>query len=267
MNHRKLVVSCLAVLASFVAQAKDLSPYMAASRAFAEKASLAARQHAMPRLTDADAAPLITTLSDYRRFLDGHEFTPEEMNGLIEMCHTANQIYVAYALSDLDRRVDRSAQLPGVARQTGDVIMQNTYAFQQELALIQPFLLRCMAKQLAPLASMLTDLAPQSRAEQLTDTRLARMRGMLGGLSTSYVGMFALLKDEQLSSAYKLAMLEALADVANAARAAMSLDVRKQVLAELAALDPAVKAPFGKYLDHIAAAMRNTACEGLCAIQ
>lgn len=240
---------------------------MDASRAFAEKVSTAAQQHAMPRLTDADAAPLITTWSDHRRFLDGHEFTPGEMNGLIEMCHTANQIHVAYALYDLNRRVDRSSQLPGVAKQTGDVIMQNTYAFQQELALIQPFLVRCMAKQLVPLASMLNGLTPQSRAEQLTDTRLARMRGMLGGLSSNYVGMFALLRDEQLSAAYKLAMLEALADVATAAQAAMSLGVRKQVLTELTALDPAVKASFGKYLDQIALAMRNTTCDGLCAIQ
>lgn len=79
--------------------------------------------------------------------------------------------------------------------------------------------------------------------------------------------MFALLKDEQLSSDYKLTMLEALADVAAAAPAAMSLDVHKQVLAESAALDPAVKAPFGKHLDQIAAAMRNPAWEGRCAIQ
>ena len=93
------MISCLAALAGVAAQAKDLSAYMEASRAFAEKVDIAARQHGMPRLTDADAAPLITILSDHRRFLDGHEFTPEEMNGLIEMCHTANQIYVAYALS------------------------------------------------------------------------------------------------------------------------------------------------------------------------
>ena len=120
---------------------------------------------------------------------------------------------------------------------------------------------------LAPLASMLKGLAPQSRAEQRNDTRLARMRGMLGGLASNYIGMFALLKDEQLSSAYKLAMLEALADVAASVQAAMALDTRKQVLAELNMLDPAVKAPFGKHLDQIAAAMRSTACEGLCAIQ
>jgi hypothetical protein len=44
------------------------------------------------------------------------------------------------------------------------------------------------------------------------------------------------------------------------AQAPMPLAVRKQVLAELAALDPTVKATFGKYLDRIAGAMRNTSC-------
>ncbi|QEI07074.1 hypothetical protein FXN63_15425 [Pigmentiphaga aceris] len=264
MIYKRLIISSALALASFSVQAQSLSDYLADSQTLGKKLDIAMKQGGMPRLSDPDAGPLIKRLSDHRQFLDGRTFTQAQLGDLISVCHSANQISVAYALFDLDRRIDRKSQLPEVGHQAAAVMMQNTYTFQEELALIQPFLVRCMSKQLAPLLEMVEAISPEARAR---DPRMAKLRNMLDGIASNYTSLFEVMHDDRLSPAYKEAMLAALSDVADTVQAAMPVSARQQVLTEMDALDPAAKAPFAKHFDRIDVAMRKTVCEGLCAVR
>jgi hypothetical protein len=250
----------LVTLLSVVAHANDLAGYLRASQEFQELVAHAAKEGRVPRLMDRNAADLILVLSDSKRYLDETTYEVKDLRLLADVCGKANAAVMLYALFDLGNAIDRKADATRIALQVAQLMERNVERFQDELQHLQPFLLRCLAKQIPLLNDFIVSLPPA----EFTDVRRAGVQNTRQGAFAVYYGFLQAANNRGLKEPYKEAVFSAMAE--NAAQYASILQptTRRQVADVAASMSAVVHGRLRDYIEQILRAMKDTRCEGLC---
>src|SRR5262249_5038093 len=100
---------------------------------------------------------------------------------------------VEFTLFDARARIgepkDKQAAMPQVIALMGD----NIAAFAPQLGRLQPFTLRCYAKEIAPMAEFVATLSP----DQMTSQRSQGLLQMRNGLSDVFAGVLKAVREER----------------------------------------------------------------------
>lgn len=213
------------------------------------------------QLKTPEVMSLVRSVSDEGKVLRTSTYTVGELGTLFDICDVANKASVSLML--FGRQAHLSPEANQQQAQTVALMDSNTLAFQDELRELQPFLLRCTAKQIRPMSEFITSLKPAD----FTDVRRQGLTQMRSGLFQMYEGALQAATDTRYSDEYRLALLAAMAENSDSFALAIELPVRRQ-LHELTRVAAAKAAESYKHhLDRIARSLSSEACDGLCAIR
>lgn len=253
-----LLFAALFAIAAGPAGAQEFEPYLQAS-----KTLMAMRE--LPRMKDPLGPALLDILGDSQTFLDKRPFTQDDMGPLMEVCGIANKLSVSYMLHGLDKGlagVDKN-DMQAAARAMQSVAMRNVFEYQDEMAILMPFTLRCQARMAPLLEDFLRKLPPA----EFTDIRKGGVRQVQNGAFGSYSGYLTMITGSGIKDANLRRMSGTMAEVAPAYASLMQLAQRRQ-LHELAAASKA-KAPaaLAGDLEKVIQAMASNDCNALCSVQ
>jgi hypothetical protein len=252
-----LLLAALCCTATGPAGARDFSPYLQASQ------KLQALPEP-PRLKEAQGAALLAVLGDSARFLDGATFTQADMEPLMLVCGTSNKVGVTYMLHGLKQAVagiDKQ-DMAAITRAVQATAVRNVLQYQDEVALVLPFTLRCLARQLPLIEEFLGALPPAD----LNDVRRGGARQMQQGVLTSYAGYFQTLSEKGISEPNLRRLSGAMAEVAPAFASGLQLTQRRQLYELAIATRARAPAFLADDLATIATAMANHRCGKLCGL-
>lgn len=245
------VAMALAIAAAPLAQAADSAAHAEAGRAF--DALRAARPDTMPRLDDPESAAVLRVLGDAPRFLDDASYTPGELGALSDVCDRDRSAIVAYIAFG--------------AMQNGqlamDAMARNAVTYQDEIALLQRFQARCVAKQV-PLAEALFRQIGEAQASRL---RLGGLQRSQTALLQTYMVATANCPVEATDTPAFCGVLDTMAELAPVHARALPLAMRGAVSSLVTPLLTRAAPSRKATLQRIADAMADTRCSGLCQLQ
>lgn len=250
LGRLRSALGLLLACALGTASAQDMRAHADAAAAF--DALRQADAGAMPRLAEPRAAALLRTLGDAKRFLPEPKRagSTDALAALSDTCDRAREAAVAYQTFG----ALRGGQLD--LRRMGD----NAAEYQAELALLQPFLARCIARQIPLAESTLRQIDPRMRAQ----LRPGGLRRGQAAVMTLYASLATAMGDARISAANRQPLLAALAETAPVHARALSLPDRaalRRTLESQPTSGPAA-APWRR----IRQAMGDTRCEALCEL-
>lgn len=262
MFHRLLLIALLCLGVTNPGLAAPDAGYLEAAQAFEERIASATNDGKMPRLEDEQVAELIAVLSDSSRFIANATYRTENLGDLMAMCDKANRLVMAYVLFDLKTHVDRKAAPTQIARQVNLLMARNTVAFQNELALLQPFSLRCLARTIP----LLTDFVAALPPGEFTPTRRAGLQQARNGILETYYGLLYTANAPQLDDSYRTRIFEVLAETAAPYASTLPPRTRQGIVAQAQAVQQDVPAKLQPHLSTIIDAMSQPECTGLCKL-
>lgn len=237
----------LASVLPLAAAAQDMAAHAAAGQAF--DALRTAQPDRMPRLTQPEAAEALRTLADAATFLPAQASV--DLPTLSDVCDRAQAAVVAYQTFG----ALQSGQL------VASVVVDNGVTYQDELALLQPFVARCIARQVPLAEATLRQLDPRTVAQ----LRLGGLRRGQAAILQLYASLATALPDVRIRPATIDALLDALAETAPVHVRALAVAARTMPRDLASAQGREGGARQAKW-QRIAVAMGDTRCEALCEL-
>lgn len=243
--------------------AADLAVYKQTGERLVSLIEAAQAERGVPQLKTTEVMDLIRGMSEESRILRRGSYPESEVGTLIEVCGLANKVSVSLVLFELNEHISAGASQAETRAKVFALMHRNTLTFQDELQVIQPFLLRCLAKQLSAVSQFAASLS----AEEITDVRRQGLATMRSGLTQLYVGVVVTANDARYSDAFRLSLLTALAETSGVFASAIELPVRRQLheTARIAASQS--DQPYKRLLSRIVRALSRESCEELCAFR
>jgi hypothetical protein len=220
------------------------------------------RGGAINQLKSSEVTRLVRVISDEDRILRADAYPVTEMESLLDTCDVANKASVSLMLFNLKAGLDPSANPQQTQAAVIKLANENVVAFQDELREIQPFLLRCLSKQVEPMTQFIATLKPA----ELTDIRRQGLVGARKGLLQIYTGALQAANDPRYREDYRLALLGALAETSAHFARILELPARKELRDATRVTGSKSAAAYKPQLTRIADSLSNEACEGLCRI-
>ena len=245
-----MVLAALAPSFTGAASAAALGAHAEAGRAF--DALRAAQPGRMPRLAEPEAGSVLRVLGDAPRFLDDVGYTPAELGVLSDLCDRDKAAITAY--------ISFGAVQPGGGIDAA-VVVRNVLEFQDELAVLQPFLARCIARQVPVAEAMLRQMG-ERQASQL---RLGGLKRSQASLLQLYAGVATCLADTRFGPAY-CSLLGLMAELAPVHARALPLASRTIAVRLLEPPQQLSAGPQREAVQRIVEAMRDDRCIGLCLL-
>ena len=214
-------------------------------------------------LKTPEAVRLIKDVSDIAGVLRPGSYTPAEIGPLIHTCGGANKASVALLLFGLTGQTSQPVPKAQAKAVMAALIDRNSVVFQDELKLLQPFLLRCMAKAIQPLTAFTSSLKPA----ELTDVRRQGIAQMRSGLLQVYTGVVQMVFESRYREDFKAALFEALAETSEHFSAVMQLPERQLMRDSIMAAAGHASGADQVYLTRLARALSSETCEGLCVVR
>jgi len=245
--------------------ARAVETHAAAKPRFDTLAAEAKARDDMPRVTDPEVSALLDTLGDTAR-IEALARAPEPLAPLLETCGESTTVLMAYALFDAQRRVGAGSGADAgpeeLARRMREVLDANAIRFQDEMARLQPLLIRCAGLQSPLLSSFLAGLP----AEQRTPVRLQGARQFQNGAASLVFGVLTAVSDPRLKLAYRTQYVAALAGSIGPIAQLLPVAARAQLLVVKRTATAESPAGMKAALEAIDAALSDERCEGLCAL-
>ncbi len=245
---------------STAAVAHDADEYLRASQEFEHLVSQATPDTGMPRITNKKVLELLSTLSDSKRFLDSATYQIKDMSLLAAVCTKANAFLTMYLLFDISNGVDPRADQKQVTLQVQTTMEQNFSTFQDELERLQPFSLRCGAKQIALVHEFVLSLKP----EEFTDVRRGGLRKFRDGMFGMYHGVLQNINISTARKSYRTKLVQSMAETAKQYSSILQTTVRRQLFSLVKSIQASAPREFQSCLEAIANAMSDTRCDGAC---
>jgi hypothetical protein len=266
LNYRNIWILPLLLcggMATAAPTADALAEYRRAGESFFMLIAEAEAGEKVARLRDAEFGRLVEALSDERRMLVEGPYSSEEIETDIEVCRIANKATMSLVLFDLKVSIARSQDQQAVMAEFNALMARNILQFQDEMTALQPFLFRCLAKQMRGLERFIASLPP----EQFTDVRRSGIVKMRQGISMAYHGALSDANDPAFQESYRITVLAALAETAEVYALAMPLPERKRIADAMARSAAPENGRMGAYAAQIERAFRSEACSTLCSIE
>jgi hypothetical protein len=166
-------------------------------------------------------------------------------------------------LFDLKAHVDPKWTPQEAIKKIVPIVTNNTLAFQEELTKLQPFLFRCLARQVPPITEFILALKPV----ELTAVRRQGLSQMRSGIVQTYAVALGVATEARCNKEYRLALLLSLAETAGSFATIMQVSDRKRIADSLSAASLTAQEPCKVWLDKIASKFYSRRCEGLCKIE
>ncbi len=252
-------------MAAAAPTAEALAGYRLASERFSTRIAEAEAEAGdkVVQLRDAEFGALIEALSDERTLLVEGPYSIDEVETDIEICGIANKTTMSLVLFDLKASITPTQDQQTRTSELEALMARNTLQFQDELMALQPFLFRCLAKQVRGMEQFFVSLPP----EQFTEVRRGGVAKMRRGVLMVFQGGLLIAGETVFSEDYRDSLLSALAEVAEAYASAMPLSERTQIVDAATASPSVTHRRFGAYIAQIKRAFQSEACSAICAIE
>ncbi|MFZ6743725.1 hypothetical protein ACO0LC_10900 [Undibacterium sp. JH2W] len=205
---------------------------------------------------------LIAILSDSQRFLNSTSYRLADLATLHNMCMKTNAVTMSYALFDMKSYVKKGDDQALVVQQVGKLMYKNVVSFQNELEPLQPFLVRCLAKEIPLLTEFIATLQP----EEFTDIRRGGLQQARNGVLSIYYGNLQILSNPDLKKPFKEKIVEALADAAAPLASIIQPAARQQIWDLATTIQKTRSGTMDSNLRKIIEVMSATECVGLCKL-
>jgi hypothetical protein len=217
----------------------------------------------LPRAKDPQMAAAFAIITDVKAVLKPRRFTVNDLGVLSDVCSKNLEIMMKYALFDPKRKVDpKSNELTGFLQMMA-FMNENVRAYQDEIAPLLAFSLRCPAVLIPLLGTFIARLPP----EDFNETRRRGLEKMRISYLTSYLtGLRCFTRDSSapFAPANARRVIDALVDTAPVYAGFLPLDARARILAA-ASQARAATPKAAPAIDKIVRAMARRDCVGLCA--
>lgn len=244
---RLAVLLIPAVMATAAAQ--PLDAHAEAGRAFDTLRAL--QPDRMPRLADGPGGAVLQVLGDAPRFLDAAAWGPADLGALSELCDRDKAVITSYFSFEALQQGEFVAA----------TVVRNIHAYQDELAVLQPFLARCIARQVPVAEAMLRQMG-ERQASQL---RLGGLKRSQMSLLQLYAGLSNCFTDAGFGPAY-CGLLEVMAELAPVHARALPPASRAAAVRMLPAPASLAAGPQRVAVERIVNAMRDESCVALCLL-
>ena len=247
---------------STTTHAHEAETYFNASREFDGLVVQSMQSGKMPRIENKEVSKIIALLSDSERFLNSTTYQIQDLNTLMDICGKATNATMVYIYFDLKNNVNPKSEPRIIALQVAKVMESNTLSFQNELELLQPFVTRCMAKEIPLLNEFITSLPP----EQFTETRRAGLQKLRNGIFQIFFGFLQAASNSAYKESYRYKVLQSLAETAPQYSSLLQPNIRMQIKIVAESSQTSAPKAFSELLEGIARAMGETGCTGLCRL-
>lgn len=216
-----------------------------------------------PRVDQLAPAAQWAILGDYEKYLDAWIFEPTDLTVLLGLCSQTHSIAVSYLLHNAKSTVDPFSPMQVQQQKTVALMNANAIKFQKEFAVLQPFVIRCLATQIPLLAQFIKTLP----VEQLTFVRRDGLKQMTGGATTLVIGAITSVAEPQMSDDFKERTLMALVKSIGEFSAASTLPNRLKILQFIAQRRPDIPLLYSTQIALIEEALADQNCRDLCLLQ
>jgi hypothetical protein len=236
------------------ASAGELEDYMAASERLRVLSLSEKRHQRIPRLSSKEAAPLITALSDQKRFLS-RRYRGGDFTRVTNMCVGASTAAQRYIVFDTELLSDQALIEQKKAR--------NLVEFQDEVFGLLAFMYACHGKNTPAMHGFAVAMSSGEPDHLAVEVVVHTKRS----IARSYTKILSYMtRSPSVTIANRLKLLRSLSEAAPQFVLILSPaergDIIKIANAALANVPPEFKGD----LQTIAQAMRLAACEGLCQL-
>lgn len=243
--------------------ANELAAYKSAGAQLGALIDRAQQEGGIGQLKTPEVKRLVKIMSDEKRMLRAEEYPVSEMGALLETCDVANKASVSLMLFDLKAHLEPGVGPRQMQAATIELMNANILAFQDELGELQPFLVRCLAKEVSPMTQFVSALKPG----ELTDVRRQGLARARSALLQIYAGALQAASDSRYREDYRLAVLSAMAETSVHFASVIAPPVRKQLRDAARVAASKATGPIKVHLTGIASSLDNESCEALCKIQ
>lgn len=250
-------------MATAAPTAEALAEYRLASERFSTRIAEAEAGDKAAQLRDAEFARLVEALSDERAMLVEGPYSSGEVETDIEICGIANKATMSLVLFDLKASIAPSQDQQALMVEFNALMVRNILEFQDEFTQLQPFLFRCLAKQLRGLEQFIASLSP----EQFTDVRRGGVVKMRQAILMTFHNILTAAGDPALKESYRIAVVSALAETAETYASAVPLSGRKLLADAAARSATSGDVRFDAYATQIMRAFRSETCATLCMVE
>ncbi len=216
-----------------------------------------------PRVDQVAPASQWAILGDYEKYLDAWIFESTDLTVLLGLCSQTHSIAVSYLLHDAKSTVDPLSTLQVQQQKTVALMNANAITFQKEFAVLQPFVIRCLATQIPLIVQFIKALPP----EQLTSVRHDGLKQMTGGATTLVMGAITSVAEPQMGDDFKVRTLKALEKSIGEFSAASTLPNRLKILQFIAQRRSTIPLQYSAQIALIEAALADQTCRDLCLLQ
>lgn len=266
MNGKKyfrgLCIAFLLVLAGHATAADDVAVYSEAGKKLAALVAKAEKADDAKLLQTEETNQLVTVLSDEQRFLQKRNYSKDQLGDVLQLCGTSNKAVMSLALFHLKGSIDPKANQKVIAQQVAALMEKNVKRFGRYLEHLQPFMIRCMARQVSPMSDFMASLAPQ----EMTAVRRKGLEQARNGFAQLIIGVLKNSNDARYNKTYRLAIIKALAESAPELVSTLPIKMRSRIQSVATAGSDSVSADFTPYMKQIYQALDSKECKGLCAI-
>jgi hypothetical protein len=215
------------------------------------------------QLKTREVASLVRRVSDESKVLRTGSYTASELGTLLDICDVANKASVSLMMFGMKVHLRPGANQQQMQAQMVALMTSNTLVFQDELKELQPFLLRCLAKEVRPMSQFVASLKPA----EFTEVRRQGLTQVRTGLLQIYAGALQAATDARYSNEFRLSLLVSLAESSDSFASVIELPVRRQLHAAASVAATNSPGSYKQHLDRIADSLNSEACDGLCAIR
>jgi hypothetical protein len=264
MTHICRTFLCLAIMLSNAAIAEPIptiGEYLAASEKFKQLTLEAEAHSSMPRISNDEVKKVLGILSD-DRVLTSQKFAAEDLGVLINICGKTNEVIMSYGLYDLKNRLVETSDQAALTLQIQNLMFKNIVEYQDELAKLQPFLVRCLATQL-PVIIKFGESLP---AEQFTALRREGAIMARNGAFGMYFGAITSSTNAQIKEEHQIRLLTALAETSQVFASSLTNDQRKQITELVNVAIQHSSSAYQKPLITINKGMNDQTCTFLCRL-
>lgn len=266
MNGQKyfswLCITFLLVFTGLTTAADNLAAYSQAGKTLAVLVAKAEKADDAKLLQTEEVDQLVTVLSDEQRFLQKGSYSKDQLGNLLQLCGMSNKAVMSLALFRLKGSIEPKADRKVIAQQAAALMENNAITFGRHLAQLQPFMIRCMARQVSPMSEFMAALDPQ----EMTPIRRQGLEQARNGFVQLMTGVLKNSNDLKYDKTYRIAIVKALTEAAPDLISTLPLEMRSRVRTLATANRDSMSADIKPYLDRIYQALDNKECIGLCAI-
>jgi hypothetical protein len=243
--------------------AEQLAQYRSAGQRLGAMIADAGSRGESQRLRGPAFSDSIEEIARGDRLLGSRKYEVSQIGTLIEICEVAQKASISLIMFGSQKRL-----VPGMAPEesaaaVASVMDANGVEFQDELARLQPFVLRCFSRLMEPMGEFVESFGPG----EFSEVRRQGVIKMRNGSLMLFVGAITSTSDPRYRDEYRTEMLSALVSSATEFASIMPIKQRSEVVRLARMAVDTSSAPHRAKYQEIAETFEKSECNVLCRLE